>query len=256
MIGKFLATISVFLISYAGFLTYNIPSGFLVSRVNRQLAPANAHIADARGSAWAGHGMLDVNNIQLGRIAWDSSPWHLVTGHLQALVHIEGDGISARGDLDADSDRLRIENLRGKADLALLARVANMPDMAEGTVDADIKSIRLSGQGLLESATGEVDVHRLRLPALEVSLGTLFLHVDSGTGKDSVHAVINNSGGDLDINGQITLRNGTNYTLIAYLKPHPGQKNDPMRDALAAVIGAPDAQGRYRYVTSGRLSPP
>lgn len=226
-----------------------------MSRVDTQLAPLQARVTDPRGSAWSGHGQLQIGAIALGRINWHTRVWPLVTGHLQARLSLQGDNIEARGTLNASGSRLRVDALKGRADLALLARIAGLPDTAVGTLTANLKTVGFSGRGLLQEAEGDIDVHNVRLPSLDVNLGTLFLHLTGGKNSNAIHAVLKNSGGDLDINGQITLNDGTRYTLVAYLKPHAGQKNDPMRDALSAMIGAPDAQGRYRYVTSGRLSP-
>lgn len=253
MIWKTAATILVFLVAYVGFLISGIPSGWVISRVNRQLAPAGAHIVDTSGNAWSGHGTLRVNATRVGQIKWDTSPWPLVIGHLQALLHLEGNGITAHARLNASSAGVEVDDLQGRADLALLARIANMPNSAKGTLVADVKSVRLSPQARLQSAKGNIDVHGASLPDFDVNLGTLFLRLSNGSGKNTVHAVLNNTGGDLNVTGQMTLYDGSRYTLIAYLKPHPGQKNDSLRDALSAFIGSPDSKGRYHYVTSGRL---
>lgn len=255
MIKKTILVSLVFLISYGAFLIYNTPSSWVISRVDSQLAPLQAQISEPRGSAWSGHGQLEIGSIDVGRIGWHTRLWPLVTGHVEANLRLRGNGIEAHGKLIANRSRLRVDGLKGRADLALLARIAGLPNTAAGTLTADLKTVGFSQQGLLQEAQGEIDVHKARLPSLNVDLGTLFLHLkDSKTGN-TIHAALNNQGGDLDINGQITLNGGTRYNLIAYLKPHAGQKNDPMRDALSAMIGAPDAQGRYRYVTSGRLHP-
>jgi len=255
MIKKTAAVIALFLITYGVFLIYNTPSSWVISRIDTQLAPLQARISAPRGSAWSGRGQLEVGSINVGRIDWHTRVWPLLTGHLQAKLNLQGNNIDAHGELNASRSRLRVDGLKGRADLALLARIAGMPNTAEGTLTADLKSVGFSRRGLLQEARGEIDIHKARLPSLNVDLGTLFLHLTGGKNSNTIHAALKNSGGDLDINGQITLNDGTRYTLIAYLKPHAGQKNDPMRDALSAMIGAPDAQGRYRYVTSGRLSP-
>ena len=255
MIRKTIAATLLFLVAYTGFLIYNTPSGWVISRVDSQLAPLQARISDPRGRARPGHGQLEIGEMEVGGINWNTRLWPLITGHLEASLHVRGNRIDAQGRLNASRSSLRVNELKGRADLPLLARIAGLPDMARGTLTADLKTVRFSDRGLLQDAQGNIDVHRARLPSLDVNLGTLSLRLNGTKSGNTIHAVLNNSGGDLDINGQITLNDGRRYTLVAYLKPHAGQKNDPMRDALSAMIGAPDAQGRYRYVTSGRLSP-
>ena len=255
MIKKTIITSLLFIVTYGVFLIYNAPSDWVISRVNSQLAPVHAHISDSAGSAWSGQGQLELDGIELGRIHWRTSAWPLIMGRLEANLRLQGNDIEAHGRLTASRSMLRLDGLKGRTDLTLLARIAGMPNTAEGTLSADLKTVQLSGRGLLQDAQGEIDIHNARLPSLGVSLGTLFLRLNGGKNGNTVHAVVNNSGGDLDINGQLILNQGNRYTLIAYLKPHAGQKNDPMRDALSVMIGSPDKQGRYRYVTSGRLTP-
>lgn len=255
MIKKYLTPIILFLITYAAFLIYNAPSSFLVTRVNARLAPVGAHLADSTGGLWSGDGTLYVRGIDLGRLHWRLDPWPLFGGHLDARLQIKGDDLRASTGLQANSRSLKLTQFKGRADMKLLARLAGMPGTVIGTMVADLKSLRLSGRGLPEQARGEIDVHGARLPAFDVALGTLYLHLKDANHR-TIEGTVHNSGGDLDISGRVTLANGSRYRLDTYLKPHPGQKEDPMRDAFSAVIGAPDAQGRYHYVTSGRLLPP
>jgi|GEM_PF-1659860 len=254
MIIKYVTTTFVFLIAYGAFLITNIPSGWLVSRINPQLAPAHASLSDARGGAWTGSGQLRVNGKPLGRLSWDASFWPLITGHLDADVKLRGNDIQAHARVNAQRTSLRVTNLEGQADLQMLARLANLPPEAQGTLVADIKALRLSSQGVIQAAQGHVDIHGTRLPDLGVDLGTLHLVLQDTHANNEILGVISNDGGDLDINGQLHLYRGARYGLVAYLKPHPGGKNDPMRDALAAVLGKPDTLGRYQYRVSGVLS--
>lgn len=255
MIIKTILTIVLFLIAYSGFLIYNAPSAWLISHINPQLAPAHAKLSDPRGGAWSGSGQLLFNGASLGRISWNTAFWPLINGHLDAHLQLQGNGITARGRINADKKQLVVTHLKGRADLALLAQLANLPAQARGTLIANLTRIRLSQRGRLEGAQGTIDVHGARLPNLGVDLGTLHLRLSPGSNANIIHGTITNNGGDLNISGRLDLYNGTRYTLIAYLKPHPGSKNDPMRDAFAALLGSPDTRGRYRYSASGRLTP-
>lgn len=255
MIIKTSLAILLFLISYGGFLIYNLPASWLISRINPQLAPAHAQLSDPRGGAWSGSGQLLFNGASLGRITWDTSFWPLLSGHLDARLQLHGNGITAHGRIKADKKQLLVTHLKGRADLGLLAQLANLPAQARGTLIADLTRIRLSQRGRLEGAQGTVDVHGTRLPDLGVDLGTLHLLLSPGSNANIIHGKITNNGGDLNISGRLDLYNGTRYSLITYLKPHPGNKNNPMRDAFAALLGSPDTRGRYRYSASGRLTP-
>lgn len=252
MILKAIAATLLFLVAYGGFLISNAPAAWVVSHLNPRLSAVHASISDPSGGAWSGAGQLQVNGTALGRLHWDAAFWPLVTGHLDSRVRLQGSSIQASARLDAGGKTLRLEDLDGRADLQTLARLANLPPDAKGTLVAALSSLSLSGQGALESAQGTIDVHGTSLPDLGVQLGTLHLMLQNAA-NHMIHGVINNQGGDLDISGQVNLYSGSRYTLTAYIKPHPGSKNDQMRDALAAILGKPDAQGRYHYITSGRL---
>lgn len=255
MILKTASIILLFLIAYGGFLITNAPAAWLVSRVNAQLASAHASLSNPQGGAGNGSGDLVVEGTPLGRLHWDASFWPLVTGHLEARIRLQGDKVEAHGRIDAGGKSLQLTDLQGRADLPTLARVADLPPEATGTLIADIQSLRLSNQGALEGAQGSVVIHGTRLPDFGVALGTLHLTLRNAGSNNTVHGSIGNDGGDLDITGQLNLYDGNRYTLSAFLKPHPGDKNDPMRDALSAVLGRPDGQGRYHYQVSGRLAP-
>lgn len=252
MIKKYLPAILLFLLIYSAFLIYNAPSSFLVPRVNARLAPVHARLTDSSGGLWSGDGTLFVRGTDLGQLHWRLSPWPLLSGHLDATLHLKGDDIRARSNIQADSRTLKLTQFQGRAGMGLMARLAGMPGSVVGTLVADLQSVRLSSRGLPEQARGEIDVHGARLPAFSVGLGTIYLRLKNANSR-TIEGAVHNSGGDLDISGKITLTDGTRYHLDAYLKPHPGQKNDAMRDAFSAVIGAPDGQGRYHYVTNGRL---
>jgi len=255
MIIKSSIAIILFLVSYGGFLIYELPSAWAIPRIDPQLVSVHAKLSDPRGSVWNGSGLLKINGTPLGRLTWNIGWWPLITGHVHAQLRLQGKDIQAHALIDAGRTVLLLTQLRGRADLPLLARLTNLPQEAKGTLVANLAKIRLSPQGRIQAAQGTVDIHGTRLPNLGVDLGTLHLLLSGNGSKNVIHGVITNSGGDLDINGQINLYNGIRYTLITRLKPHPGSKNNPMRDALAAILGTPDAQGRYRYTTSGRLAP-
>lgn len=254
MIIKSIITIVVFLVAYGTFLISNVPSGWLVSRLNPQLAAAHASLSDTRGGAWTGSGQLAVNGTPLGRLSWDADFWPLLTGHLDADVKLQGNDIRARARVKAQRKSVRMTNLKGQADLQMLARLAHLPPEAQGTLVADIKLLQVTPQGAIEAARGNVNINGTRLPDLGVDLGTLHLILRYTGPNQGIQGAISNDGGDLDISGQLHLYHGNRYSLLAYLKPHPGSKNDPMRDALAAMLGKPDRLGRYQYRVNGILS--
>jgi len=241
---------AVFLLSFGGFLAAGVPAGWLVQRVNTRLAPVQASLSDAHGTAWHGSGQLVYAGTTLGHLDWTTSPWPLVHGTLSARLHLRGSSLDAHARLTGGNQGLTLSHLRGRSDLPLLARLANLPTALKGTLVANLDTVSIGPDGMLESASGRLEAHDARLSDFGVNLGTLALQLQpSGQG---VNGVLQNSGGDLNLRGRLTLRKNGTYTLHATLKPHAGQNR--LRDGLSAVLGSPDQQGRYHYDTRGRLT--
>lgn len=244
-------SILVFLVSYTGFLAFDIPAGWVVSRVDSRLQAAGVAVTAARGSAWHGSGEVALHGTPVGTLAWRTSPWPLVAGRLEAGLRLRGSAIEVSARVRDTRKGLRVTQLDGRAALSFLARLAGLPTALDGTLVARIREAVLGNGGTLESASGRLEAHAARLPRLGVSLGTLTLRVTPA--GDGIHGRFRNTGGDLAVAGELTLKPGGAYAVRATLKPRRGQNR--LRDALAAVLGAPDVEGRYHYHATGRLHP-
>jgi len=243
------AAVLVFLLSYGGFLAAGVPASWVTHRLNTRLARANASVVDVHGTAWHGSGQLDYARNTLGTLTWTTSPWPLLTGRLSAFLRLKGSDVTARARVSAGRGNIVISDLHGRAALPLLVRLAQLPTALNGTLVADIPAATVDANGGLASARGRVEAHGARLSDLGVNLGILVLKVQPSHG--GIRGTFTNSGGDLRIRGNLTLGEAGNYSLHATLQPGRGQNQ--LRDGLAAVLGAPDAQGRYHYDASGRL---
>lgn len=241
-------SIAVLLVSYAGFFIWNVPAAWLVGRVDVRLRPLGAVVSDARGSAWHGRGELALGGMPVGTLTWRARPWALVHGGVEAVVRVHGPQIVVRARIRAGGG-VRLEDLEGRAALPFLARLVDLPTALDGTLVAHVRQASLSADGMLESAAGRLEAHGARLPDLGVALGTLVLQLQPTHG--GVHALLRNRGGDLTLSGVLGLGADGRYRLRAVLTPHAGR--DRIRDALAAVLGPPDAAGRFHYAVAGRL---
>lgn len=250
MLVRTALSIVLFLISYASFFIVNVPVGWVAARVDARLRPFDAAVLAARGSAWHGRGELAVAGAPLGTLAWSASPWTLLHGGLAVDLRLRGAEIVASARLQSGKE-LHVSRLDGRAALPLLARLADLPTALDGTLVAHVAEATLGADGTLESATGTLEAHDARLPRLGVSLGTLTLRL--APNRNGVRGVLGNHGGDLAVAGELSLTAAGGYALHAALKPAAGK--DRIRDALAAVLGPPDADGRYHYAVAGRLRP-
>lgn len=252
MIAKTTLAILVLLVSYAGFLITNAPAAWVVSHARPRLAAAKASLSDVRGSAWAGSAELGLRGQNLGRLHWHASFWPLITGHLDADVSVRGSEFRLSGFVSGAGKTMQLNHVKGEADLPLLAGLAGLPGGIKGTLTADLDKVVIKGQ-TLQSAQGNLVAHGAAIPDLGVSLGTLTLNL-YGTPNGTAGG-LENSGGDLQLGGTLTLSKTGAYVLRATLKPLGNSaKANQIRDGLAAVLGAPDASGRYHYNATGRLA--
>ncbi len=243
--------ISVFLVSYVAFLIHGLPATWAARRLDARLAPIGASLSQTQGSAWQGRGTLIFHGTDLGRLDWHTSVWPLVTGELSAAVQLRSPNLQVHARLMANGHGVRIENLQGEAALPPLAKLADLPTTLNGTLVATVAKATFDNHGNIGPLQGHAEIRHASLPELGVKLGTLILRFTPGS-RGSV-GDFHNSGGDLDLSGQLTLTPNGAYVLDAELRPHAGQNQ--MRDALSAMLGAPDGQGRYHYHQAGRFSP-
>lgn len=252
MIVKNTIAVLVLLISYAGFLISNAPAAWVVSHARPQLAAAKARLSDVRGSAWTGSAELGMQGQNLGRLHWHASFWPLITGHLDAAVSVQGPELRLSGFVSGAGETMQLNHVKGEADLPLLAGLAGLPGGVKGTLTADLDKVVIKGRSL-QSAQGDLIAHDASMPDLGVNLGTLTLNL-FGT-QNGTAGGLENSGGDLQLGGTLTLNKAGAYVLHVTLKPLGNNaKANQIRDGLAAVLGAPDASGRYHYNAAGRLA--
>ncbi|MGH8225385.1 MAG: type II secretion system protein N [Gammaproteobacteria bacterium] len=252
MIAKTIIAILVLLASYVGFLAANAPAAWVIAQAQPQLEAAKATLSDVRGSAWNGSAELGLRDEDLGRLHWQASFWPLITGHLNADVSVQGSELKLSGHIAGAGQTLQLSHVKGEAALPVLARLAGLPGGLSGTLTADLDKVAFKQQAL-QSAQGNLVAHGVGVPDLGVSLGTLTLNLyDSGSG---VQGKLANSGGDLELAGTLSLITSGIYVLRATLKPRGNSaKSNQIRDALAAVLGAPDSSGHYHYNATGHLN--
>lgn len=210
-----------------------------------------AELTGVRGTAWNGAGELSLRGIDLGQLHWQTRPWSLAHGTIVAQIRLRGSEIAAQARVQADRSNVLLTDVSGKSTLALMATLAGLPTALDGGVTARLDQIRFGNNGGLDGAQGDIVAHDARLPQFGVAVGTLTLALQGSDG--SINGRLSNSGGDLDLDGTLTLTPAGAYTLHATLKPHAGKNR--LADGLAALLGSPDAQARYHFDASGHLTP-
>lgn len=252
MIIRALIAVVVLLLSYAGFVVANAPAGWVIAQAKPRLAKADIRLVNARGSAWAGSAGLILRGERLGRLSWSASPWPLLSGALAAEFSIQGKRLTLSGKLATAGETTRLTDIHARASIDFLARMLGLPADLRGTLVADLDKLVLGASRRIRSVEGKLVAHGVRIPDLGVALGNLTLSLrDSGK---TILGRLENSGGDIDIRGRLTLMQSGSYVLQATLKPRPGPKQNQIRDALTVLLGATDSAGRFHYNATGRIS--
>lgn len=250
MILRFVAPIVIFAVSYSGFLIWSTPAAWLAARIRPELTQVHVELSAISGTAWRGSADLTLRGIDLGRLRWDTAPWSLLHGAVDAQIRLKGPDIDARAHVQAEHRGTLLTDVKGEAGLALMATLTGLPTALDGRLTAALDQIRFGDSGSLDSARGNIVAHDARLPQLGVSIGTLTLTLQNQNGL--IDGRLSNSGGDLDLGGTLQLTPAGAYELHTTLKPHPGRNR--LTDGLAAFLGSPDAQARYHFDASGQLA--
>lgn len=252
MIIRAIIAVLVLLVSYAGFLVANTPASWVVAQARPQLDAAGVSLAATRGSAWHGSAELNLDTQHLGRLDWSASPWALMGGNLDADFSLNGQQLSLRGNVTSADDTTRLGNLHGQADIDFLAALLNIPADLKGTLVADLNEVVIGKNQTIQAADGKLVAHGVRIPDLGVGLGNLTLTLDNAGNK--VSGELDNSGGDIAMQGTLTLTRNGSYVFQATLKPRPGNKANQIRDGLTIILGKTDSQGRFHYRSTGRIN--
>ncbi len=254
MIARIVIAVLVLLISYAGFVIANTPASFVVAQARPQLADSQARLSDVRGSAWHGNAELSFKGRDLGRLYWKASPWPLIGGNLDADFIIKGNSLQLSGHLATGDKTARLSHVKGQAPLDLLAALLDLPLGLTGTLTANLKEVDINSRPAIQSATGKLVAHGVRIPDLGVGLGNLVLNLQPQGKNQGVHGNLSNSGGDIDLRGTLMLTQTGSYVVQATLKPQTtGAKQNQLRDGLTAILGAADSSGRFHYHATGQL---
>lgn len=252
MIVRIVIAVLVLLISYAGFVVANTPASWVITQARPQLSSARVALVDVRGSAWDGSAELSLRGEHLGRLHWSTSPWAVMGGSLDADFSIQGSRLDLSGSITRDGTLTRLTDVHGQGSIGFLANLFSIPADLEGTLTANFDTLVLKAPSTIQKANGKIVAHGVRIPDLGVGLGNLTLTLNNS--GNAVKGQLDSSGGDIALNGTLTLTQTGAYVLQATLKPRPGPMQNQIRDALTIILGSTDASGRFHYNTTGRIS--
>ncbi len=252
----------VFRLCLLGLLVYVVsvfvlfPAAPVIDRIKPQLAPLT--LTGVSGRLYNGvisdvKYMDDLLPLEFTRLTWQVAPKILLTGGAGANVSFEGYGGGGRGQVARQwNGDIAISNFAFNADAKALEPLLPVPIASfRGRLTGEIESLRLEHQLLvgMEAEFSWKDAV-LETPVL-TSLGDIDLTI-SRDGPESHLATLVSSGGDIAIDGKITMAQSGDFSANVLFTPSanaPAGVIDGLRQ-----FARPEAGGRFRFQRNGNVN--
>lgn len=246
------ARAGLLVLALAGFLLavyWQLPASlllrFLPSPLPAPLSTSPGGLA-ANGSLWQGELLgLRAGAVPLS-LRWELSPWRVLLGSLNGHATVASRKDQLSGDFQLDfQGHGELFNLQGNFGLEQLQPAATHP--WRGQVVADRASVVIGPAGVTDFA-GNVSVLALTSPALPQSLGDFSLEWARGADQGRVR----NLRGPVTLHAAVLPMAGGGYRLEG--EATTGADASPALRQALALIGVPDAAGRYRLAAEFGVS--
>lgn len=208
-------------------------------------------ITGLEGSAWSAQAdHIVINGVDLGKVEWTLNPITLITGKVGGYVKINNVLGHVSGGFSINSDQLvELNDLTGEINASLFDSVAR-PFLLTGLMKPEIITARLQQKTLLE-VTGNIEWQSAMISGVQdVSLGQVL--VKAIPDKTGTRLQLTNQGGMIDINGVIQVSGNGQYQTDLYVLNRDKNRKE-LETGLAMMLGRPDATGRRRFNTRGRI---
>lgn len=235
----------------AAALAMEAPATLVDSRV-AALTAGRVRVAAATGTVWHGSGQLTLLPGGTSMpISWRIQPLPLLRGELAGLVDAGGTGRSAS--FNVAREEFSLQNISMTLPAAAVLRAAGVPAAlaaAGGTLALDVGSLSRRSDRLDARMALRWRDASLAGPGsgLRIALGDVRLEA-AGSGAQ-VPATLANSGGEVDIAGDVVFSSGRTPRVDARVKPRAGigAERSAAIEAMLAAVGRSDGAGTYRIV--------
>jgi hypothetical protein len=223
------------------------PATLLDARLAR-LTGGVARLADADGTAWRGHGVLAAGSATMP-VAWRVAAWPLVRGELHArLAPDAATGIrSPRADVVISGERVSLRDVELTLPAALPAALGGR--MAGWVVAGDLAASAAALDWAPPASRGTAQLvwrsARLVAPGAAAPLDLGDVRVELTADGDRLSGPVANSGGDLDLRGELSLRAADGLRLSLAITPR--RPDAQLVQALAAIGTAEGGAWRVEW---------
>jgi hypothetical protein len=224
---------------------YLAPASLLATRVERATGGTLA-ARQVEGTVWRGRGVLAAGDTQLP-IAWTVEPESLLQGELHAHIGAyDGMGLVPRADVLAGRDRISLHDVDLTLPLPLLVQAVGgrLAQRVGLVADGDLAIRSTELEWLPPAVNGDLTVvwrgARFTLPTqapLELGEVTATLVADG----QRLAGPIENSGGVMDVRGDVAVRGDRSATLSLLLTPR--RADDAALARALATVGTAEGSG-------------
>jgi len=233
-------------------------SSFPAATAYAWFAPPTVQLAGIEGTLWSGRAAGgSAAELALRDVRWRVHAWPLLLGRVAADLRAQLDDGFVSAHVQATRRRVQLSDVQVSTSLPTLRNVLPVAGM-RGTVSFKNGALDLDlVRGWPTKLVGELTLAQLEAPPLIagprgklVPLGNYAVRFVDGT--DGIKAILNDTGGPLEVSGTLTLDAERAFLLDALIKPRAEAPRE-LVDGVKAMTEDPDAEGRYRLKWPGRL---
>ncbi len=205
------------------------------------------------GTIWQGEASMRITslapNLEISKAKWDISPLKLFLGEFDAFIDLKDGSRYLSGDVQFDffDQDIRLLDMKGRFDTALIQPYLALPIKVDGIIDIDLKEVEivdkkpavLDGRLLVESLsidTGQV-----------IQLGTFVVDLGLVEGQPIADIKLQDVDAVVELSGKAQFTAGFDYYANLLIKPKP-VANPLIASTLEFASYQPDERGFYKVV--------
>jgi general secretion pathway protein N len=236
-------------------LAVRAPATLIDSQIKNVMA-GNVRLSDATGTIWDGAGVFTLTSSGLRiPVRWKIDALPLLRGEVSGTVATST--TTSPGEFVLDGHHVTLRNVGVSMPMDALLRSSGVGApfaAAGGTVDVHVDTLTRRDDGVdgsLSATWSNATVPGPR-PDTRYALGDV--RVDASGSGPEIPGTVSNTGGDVDIKGNLTL-SGSAARGEVVISPRPGIDGDRASaiNAALSAVGQPNGAGGFRLVWSTRM---
>ncbi len=234
---------------YLLFLIVNLPASIVLSSVT---LPANLSYSTVSGSVWSGKlQQVRYRGVSLGTVNWELSPFNLLLAELSSDISVVNNKQFLNTELTISySGKIELQETRFSVDLSLLQPLTyGMPFSYDGKASGYFPVSYFHKNNHI-GLNGKLSLSSLAMisPQQQV-LGNFAINFRAEN-EGATSGKIKDTGGPLNISGQLSLKKNGLFTVSAKLASR--EAGSSLEQAIA-FLGAKDSSGRVQLNSSFKL---